>query len=78
MPNTPVEVEIKGNKIIVRKNEETSLSGGDIITQGVPIKHKSGRWIIAENESEMNAEEIGGCSGGPIPIDFDTMIIEWC
>ena len=78
MENLPVEIVITGNKIIVYNNEKNPLTGGKIIIEGILLKHKSGKWIIGETETDRNAEEIGGCSGGPTPIDFITKIIEWC
>ncbi|MCX7552232.1 hypothetical protein [Xanthomarina sp. F2636L] len=78
MENLPVEIQIDGNKIIVYNSEKNPLTGGKIIIQGILLKHKSGKWIIGETETDRNAEEIGGCSSGPTPIDFETKIIEWC
>ncbi|WP_162296726.1 hypothetical protein [Confluentibacter citreus] len=78
MENLTVEIAITGNKIIVYNNEKKPLTGGKIIIEGILIKHKSGKWIIGETETDRNAEDIGGCSGGPTPIDFQTKIIEWC
>jgi|GEM_PF-742915 len=78
MPSTPVEVTILGNKITVRKTEETNLSGEDLILESTIRKHKSGAWIITDDEKDIYSDEIGGCSGGGIPIDFETKIIEFC
>jgi hypothetical protein len=78
MGNLPVEIIITGTKIIVYNNEKNPLTGGKIIIEGILLKHKSGKWIIGETKTDQNAEEIGGCSGGPTPIDFETKIIEWC
>ncbi len=78
MKNGSCDVIIEGNKITVLQNEKTVLTGGKILAEGFLLKHESGRWIIANNDSDKNAEEIGGCSGGPIPIDLEKKIIEWC
>ena len=78
MENLPVEIILTGNKIIVYNNEKNPLTGGKKIIEGILLKHKSGKWIIGETKTDQNAEEIGGCSGGPTPIDFETKIIEWC
>ncbi|WP_196889884.1 hypothetical protein [Aureivirga sp. CE67] len=78
MNNVSCDVIIEGNKIKVLKNSETNLTGALILTQGIILKHKSGVWIIGESKSDENAEEIGGCTGGPIPIDFIKKEIEWC
>ena len=78
MEDAPCNVTIKGNHIIVEKTADSELSGPKIIIEGELRKHKSGRWIISQNPEDVNSDEIGGCSDGPTPIDFDTKIIEWC
>ncbi|AZQ42790.1 hypothetical protein [Nonlabens ponticola] len=78
MPNTPVKIHIDGNHITIMKTEETSLSGPDSILDSFIYKHHSGTWIITDNPKEIYHEEIGGCSGGAIPIDFEKKIIEFC
>ena len=78
MGNAPCEVIIEGKNITVQQTCETKLTGGKIIAKGILFKHKSGRWIIGEDPADVNAEEIGGCTGGPIPIDFNEKVIEWC
>ena len=78
MGNGSCDVIIEGNKITILQNGKTNLTGGKILADGFLLKHKSGRWIIAKQDSDIHAEEIGGCSGGPIPIDLEKKIIEWC
>ena len=68
-------VIIKGDSIKVIHNGNTNLTGikGDILEQGIIMKHKkSGRWIIGQNKKDKDAKEIGGCSNGPSVIDFKT------
>lgn len=78
MENLAVEVLITGNKIIIYDNNELPINNGAHIYEGFILKHKSGTWVIAQSESDRNAHEIGGCSDGPVPIDFETRVIEWC
>ena len=77
MKNAECKIEIDGNKIIIEQNENTNLTGGNEIFNGLILKHKSGKWILGENEEDKNTDEIGGCTEIPI-IDFKTKIIEWC
>ena len=69
-----VTVVIKGNSIKVIANDKTNLSGtrkGDIIEQGIILKHKkTGQWIIGNKANDIFAKEVGGCSEGPRVIDF--------
>ena len=78
MENATCEVIIKGKKITVQQTADTNLTGEKIIAEGTLMKHKSGKWIIGTDPDDINAEEIGGCSDGPIPIDLNKKIIEWC
>ncbi len=78
MDNAKCRVIIEGKNITVEQIENSNLSGGKTIIQGTLMKHKSGKWIIGQNPEDKEAEEIGGCSDGPTPIDFETKIIEWC
>jgi hypothetical protein len=77
MKNAECKVEISGNKIKVEQTENTNLTGGNEIFRGLILKHKSGKWILADDENDVNADEIGGCTEIPI-IVFDKKIIEWC
>lgn len=77
MKNAECKVEINGNKITVEQTENTNLTGENKIFSGLILKHKSGKWILAEDENAMNADEIGGCTEIPI-IEFDNKLIEWC
>jgi hypothetical protein len=71
---------IKGDKIKVIHNGNRNLTGkkGDILDQGIILKHKSGKWIIGHSKKDKNASEIGGCSDGPQIIDFKHRIFWMC
>ncbi|HLS31257.1 MAG TPA: hypothetical protein VK021_10400 [Flavobacteriaceae bacterium] len=73
-----VDVVIEGNKIEVLKNEKTDLPVDRVIIEGILLKHKSGIWVIGRTEDDKDADEVGGCTDGPIPIDFEKKLIEWC
>ena len=48
----------------------TLTKKGEIMDEGMIMKHKSGEWIIGKDDSDKNIDEIGGCTGGPAIIDF--------
>lgn len=77
MANAECRVIIKGNEIKIEQTEKTNLTGGKEIFNGLTLKHKSGKWILANDNNDVNSEEIGGCTEIPI-IDFVKKIIEWC
>ena len=76
--NTSINVIITGTHIKLLKNEKTNLSGENLIFEGILMKNDSGIWIIGNDESDKHKDEIGGCTGEPIPIDFEKKIVEWC
>ncbi|WP_160127510.1 hypothetical protein [Kordia antarctica] len=79
MKNGTCTVTISGNKIVVRqKKGEEKLTDENLLTEGILMKHKSGKWIIGDIETDAQIDEFGGCTGGPIPIDFGKKVIEWC
>ena len=51
---------------------------GDVWEEGTLRKHKSGVWIISKDKSDVDLDEIGGCTGGPIIIDFEKRTVEMC
>jgi hypothetical protein len=69
---TTCKVVVKRDSIKVINNGTGRLTGkkGDVIEQGIIMKHKSGKWIIGHSKKDKYAPEIGGCSGGPSVIDF--------
>ena len=69
-----VTVFIKGDSIRVMYEGDgqlTMTNKGDILDEGILRKHKSGEWIIAQQEEDVYAEEFGGCTDGPTVIDFE-------
>ena len=68
-----VTVVINGDSIRIIYEGDGSLTNakkGDVFDQGKIMKHKTGVWIIGKSKSDAEADEIGGCSGGPTLIDF--------
>ena len=76
-----VVVEDGHAALLIPENSNTLWMGakpGDVWVEGTLRKHKSGVWIISNDESDVNLDEIGGCTGGPIIIDFEKRTIEVC
>jgi hypothetical protein len=73
-------VIINKDSITVVHNGKPSLTGnkGDVLVQGIILKHKSGKWIIGRSKKDRYASDIGGCSDGPIVIDFKRKIVYLC
>jgi hypothetical protein len=67
------KVVIQGDSITIYATKElaeriTLTKEGDVIDQGIILKHKSGKWIIGKTKKDINAKEIG--AEGPAIIDF--------
>ncbi|NCT19104.1 MAG: hypothetical protein GW771_12825 [Flavobacteriia bacterium] len=77
MDNRTCVVKITGNRIKVYQDESKNLAGGNVLFDGFVIKHKSGVWILADNENNKNTYEVGGCTEFPV-IDFENKLIELC
>jgi hypothetical protein len=74
-----VMVEIKDNTIVVKCNDGLSGEKGEIIDSGIIMKHqKTKQWIIGHRPEDKYAEEVGGCSDGPIVIDFKRKKVWLC
>ncbi len=68
-----VTVVIKGNtiKIISEGNPSMTAKKGEVLDEGVLIKHNvTGDWLITNNPTDANLETYGGCVGAPMVIDF--------
>lgn len=68
-----VTVIIKGGsiKIIYEGDGQLTNTGkGEVMEEGLILKHKSGSWIIANSPLDAELNEVGGCTGGPSIIDF--------
>lgn len=68
-----VKVVIKNRKVEIKYMGNSNLpiaKKDELLDSGILVRHKSGEWIIIQTQEEINADEIGGCTGGPAIIDF--------
>lgn len=56
--------------VIYEGDGQLRAEKGKVLEKGILLKHQSGNWIIGQKREDAEAEEIGGCSGGPSIIDF--------
>ena len=75
-----VQVVVEGDKVkvIYLEGNLKDLKKGQVMEEGLLIKHKSGVWIIGSDASDAEKDEVGGCSGGPTIIDFEEMTYWMC
>lgn len=75
-----VTVIIQGDSIQVIYEGDGSLTAekGEVLDEGIIMKHKSGSWIIGMDPGDPDLDEVGGCSGGPAIIDFRNMKYWMC
>lgn len=70
--------QIKGRHIKIINRGILTGGKGSIVDEGTIMRHKSGVWIIAHSPDDVNAEEIGGCTDGPMIIDFKRKVVISC
>jgi len=75
--NLSCSVKITGDEIVVTQEDFPGTTGTTIVYSGKIRKHKSGKWILSNNEADIHEESIGGCTGISV-IDFDKKLIEMC
>ncbi len=65
-------IVINGDSVKVIYEGHGSLSAeiGEVIDEGIIMKHKSGEWIIGNQISDKELDDVGGCTEGPAIIDF--------
>ena len=74
-----VIVEIQDTTIVVKCNENLSRAKGEIIDSGIIMWHEETKqWIIGHSLEDKYAKEVGGCSDGPIVIDFKRKKVWLC
>jgi hypothetical protein len=76
-----VEVTIRNRSVEVRYDGGSQLplaEKGELLDSGILVRHRTGEWIIVRSHDEIDAEEIGGCTGGPSVIDFDKQKFWMC
>ena len=72
-------VTIKGNHIVVTNKNRFNVFPEGVIEEGALMRHsKSGQWIISTSPSDKDADEVGGCTGGPTEVDLAKRIYWTC
>lgn len=74
-----VRVIIHGNKVTVINPKPYGQIPSGVIDQAILMWHtKTNQWILGHDDTDREAQEVGGCSAGPDVIDFKTRIIWTC
>ena len=72
-------VKIKGNHIVVVNHDRYDVFPEGILEEGELMLHpKSSQWIITNSSSDIEADDVGGCSDGPTVIDLKNRIYWTC
>ncbi|HMQ11493.1 MAG TPA: hypothetical protein PKC21_10370 [Oligoflexia bacterium] len=76
-----LDVHINENVLTARLKKSCNLSktkAGDVFVSGQIMHHSSGPWVIIEDKSDLDKKEIGGCTDGPLIVNFKNKSIETC
>lgn len=72
-------VKFKGDSVFIIHNGSLTGEKGKVINKGILMKHHpTGKWIIAHDPKDADAPEIGGCSDGPMVMDFKRRMVWFC
>ena len=75
----PARVTVDGEHIkVVVIDAGGPFHKGQLFAEGTIWWHPSGQWIIASGPEDFDADEVGGCSGGPRTIDVQRRVIWFC
>ena len=78
-PGTPVKVRIRGRHITVVNEKAAGPFPAGVIEEATLMWHaKSRKWILGDTREDRDADDVGGCSGGPLTIDFKNKVIWFC
>ncbi len=79
MRSIPLVARISGRLIVLINEVQSNVFPKGVIAEGTLMWHaKSGQWIIGEDESDRQAEDVGGCSDGPDVVDLEHKIYWTC
>ena len=79
MGGQPLTVRIAGLRVTVLNRSPTSVFPVGVIEEGTLFwRRKSKQWIIADQEEDRRATEVGGCSDGPSMIDLENRVYWSC
>jgi hypothetical protein len=65
-------------KVVITDCDAPFPCNTDIFNGTIWWHARSKHWIIATSQEDYDAEEVGGCSAGPMTIDPDRRIIWYC
>jgi hypothetical protein len=76
----PARVSIQGVHIkVVITTDGGPFHRDQVFADGTIRWHQSsGQWFIAQSPEDFDAEDVGGCSGGPRTIDSERRVIWYC
>lgn len=78
MPSIKLVAVIEKGNITLTNNAESSVFPQGVVEAGALEWHVSQQWIITSSPTDINEEEVGGCSGGPTVVDLEKLIYWTC
>jgi hypothetical protein len=79
LPSIRVDVAIDGDRIVVSNAVAADPFPSGVLAEGQLVWHPgSKQWIIADEASDRDAFDVGGCSDGPEVVDLENRIYWTC
>jgi hypothetical protein len=75
----PVSVEIDGVRVVVTNPSVHGPIPSGVIDRATLMWHaKTKQWLLGHSEADRQAAEVGGCTGGPVVVDFSSKTLWTC
>lgn len=79
LPSLSLDASIDGTHIVLTNPKASGPFPAGILAEGELMWHAgSSQWIIAQDDNDRTAEDVGGCSDGPEVIDLVGKIYWTC
>lgn len=79
MESIELKVIVNGRRVRVVNEQGGDVFEKGVLDEGFLVWHpRTGQWIIAKRDSDMDEFDVGGCSGGPAVIDLTGKVYWTC
>ena len=74
-----LDAEVRGRYIRLTAKPNSSIFPAGLVDEGTLLWHAASKqWIIGHEDADAKAEEVGGCTNGPLVVDLERKILWMC
>lgn len=79
IPSVSLSAEINGTHIVLTNKTRSDVFPMGVVAEGMFMWYPASKqWIIGDDESDAQAEVVGGCSDGPEVVDLVSLTYWTC